>query len=97
MAQDPLGILSANHWEEKLFDQSRSIEPKDGPVKTAVSSVALVTPLLYNIVQNEPVYTVGALRYAISILAVEWHHSVAESSSTMVKSPMLVRPLRGGV
>ena len=39
MAQDPLGDSSANHWEEKIFDQSRSIEPKDGPVKTAVSNV----------------------------------------------------------
>lgn len=33
--------MNVNQWEEKLFDQSRLIEPKDGPVKTAVSIGAM--------------------------------------------------------
>ena len=56
MAQDPLGDSSTNHWEEKLFDQSRSIEPKDGPVKTTVSNVVSIghtlTPSFIIIVQK---------------------------------------------
>jgi len=45
LSQDPVGDLTMNKWEDKVFDQSRLIEPKEGPVRTAVS---VTTPLVAN-------------------------------------------------
>ena len=37
LSQDPQGDATPRQWEETLFEQSRSIEPKDQPPKRAVS------------------------------------------------------------
>lgn len=34
-SQDPIGHMTSNQWEEYIFDQSRSIEPRDQPKKVA--------------------------------------------------------------